>query len=105
MVIYIDFKGKCPARDCTNATTYQAWYHATCGAKTQIGDNACIKCLNGHEFHMKNWRFKCDQHDYRKADIAEFSHALSMALQQLGPAGNTWIQNVVINMGSASDWA
>jgi len=65
-----------------------------------IGDDAHLKCSQGHRFHMRNWRFQCDQHGFRDSSPEEFANALSLSMQQLGAGGTQWLQRLIGNMGT-----
>ncbi len=49
---------------------------------------------------MRNWRFKCDQHDFRDSSPEEFANAISLAIQQMGSAGIQWAGRLMANMGT-----
>ena len=81
------------------------WYHANCGGKMKVGNNAKYKCdACNHEQHVKDWRYSCASHegDYRATSSAELASAISVAGQITGIAGKKWLMGFLANMGE--DW-
>jgi len=107
LVKYYDLIISCPACLCDGKTggAQKQWYHANCGGKIQVGDNACYKCCTDNFVsHIKNWRYACEAHesDYRKTTPAHFASAISAAGQVTSLAGVKWLQKLLENLGE--DW-
>lgn len=62
------FKAPCPVIGCKNNSKDVAfqWYHSNCGQKMYVNSEAYLICESGHSAEMIDWRFKCDQHDYKE---------------------------------------
>lgn len=83
------------------------WYHANCGGKLQIGENACLKCtLCKNEDHLKNWRYV---HDSTEADFRPITTstsvpvnpvtlAMTLSNQIIQSAGMSWLITLLKNM-------
>ena len=106
MATYYDLNIQCPA--CIKDQGYDdqppsQWYHAKCGGKIQIGDDAYFKCLScGYSSHIQNWRYQCSRHtDFRPASAGSFANAVSISGQLVGKAGKKWLLSLIENLG---DW-
>jgi hypothetical protein len=96
---------KCPATHTHYGSNFPSqWYHAGCGAKMQIGDDARLRCTNGHSNHVRNWRYVCPEHEntYLASSAAEFANAISLAKQITSRAETSWLLRLLDNMGA--DW-
>lgn len=108
MATYYDLYISCPACLGKKPPVIQPpayWTHANdCGARIQIGDDAYLKCKNGHSSHIRNWKYACDEHatDYRPCSAASFAHAISIAGQLANIGGILWFRSIIDNMGT--DW-
>lgn len=82
------------------------WYHAKCGGKMLIGNNAMFKCeLCGFESHVKNWRYGSAQHQMQVKKNENDGHeanSLSIAGQICTHYGKQWLMEFLANMGE--DW-
>jgi hypothetical protein len=103
MTTYHDLVMQCPA--CIAERGYdhepaRQWYHANCGGKIQIGDDAHYKCLScGHSSHVKNWRYadSCSEMDDRSNSYGHFANAISAAGQMTNLAGRQWLLTFLEN--------
>ncbi len=75
----------CPAAGCTNKTI-NYWYHAICGGKTQIRyadiQIICEKC--NQSSILFDWKFSCQEHDFKPASLQGCLYALAILGQQKG---------------------
>jgi hypothetical protein len=104
MATYYDLYIRCPANHYHRNNSPSQWYHAGCGAKMQIGDDARLRCTNGHSNHLRNWRYACQEHEntYLASSAAEFASAIATAGQITSRAGKSWLVRLLDNMGE--DW-
>lgn len=75
----------CPAAGCTNkAINY--WYHNNCGGKTWIRyDDIHIVCKDcWRSGLMFDWRFSCQEHEFRATSKQGCLYALAILGQQRG---------------------
>lgn len=107
MTTYYDLVIRCPADIHWGHPTNRAqWYHANCGGKIQIGDNACYKCLScGQKQHIKYGQYTCMNYeiDFKpmKADN-NYVTAISILGQVTSIAGGRWLRTLMENLGD--DW-
>lgn len=102
MATYYDLVMRCPFD--TKGIAVQ-WYHADCGGKIRIGDDAYLKCIScGCSYHLRYWRYRCheSESDYRPTTAAQFASAIAMAGQVTSIAGKKWLMTLLENMGD--DW-
>ncbi|MDY7053846.1 hypothetical protein [Limnospira fusiformis] len=107
MATYYDVFMQCPA--CIAEKGYdnqppRQWYHANCGGKIQIGDDAFYKCLVcGHSSPVKNWRYACgiNSMDDRPNSYGHFANAVSVAANLSSYPGKQWLLTYIQNLG---DW-
>jgi hypothetical protein len=105
MATYYDLFIKCPTGHLHYANSSPSyWYHAGCGAKMQIGDDARLKCTSGHSSHLRNWRSLCYEHEmtYSPSGHGEFVNAIAVVGQMVKHAGKSWLLRLLDNMGA--DW-
>ena len=106
MTTYHDLVIQCPAYIAKNGFDPKPpaqWYHANCGGKIQVGDNAYYKCLVcGHSSHIKNWRYACgiNSMDDRPNIYGHFGNAVSVAGAFTGKAGRQWLLTYLQNLGN-----
>jgi hypothetical protein len=105
MAKYYNLRMRCPAciAEGKPGGTIRQWYHANCGGRLKVGDNAFYKCSRcGHASHVKNWRYRCNGHgDYRRTSSAHLANAISTAGQLTNMAGRHWLMKFLDNLG---DW-
>jgi hypothetical protein len=82
------------------------WYHASCGSRLQIGDNAYIKCLRcGVLYHIKKARYNWREHEIGHCAIGHHAtynavaSALCISSQFAVAAGKQWLMNFLDNLG------
>jgi predicted RNA-binding Zn-ribbon protein involved in translation (DUF1610 family) len=107
MATYYDLIIRCPAciADGGSGDSPSQWYHADCGGKIRVGDDAYFKCVScGDNWHIRYSRYACREHesDYRSTTAAHFANAISTAGQITSVAGKKWLITLLENMGD--DW-
>lgn len=107
MADYFDLQMRCPAciADGESGGACVQWFHAECGGKMQVGDDANYRCLAcGKISHIKNWRYACETHEgvFRKTTNAHMANAMSTSGQITSIAGRKWLIRLLENLGS--DW-
>ncbi|KAH3732393.1 hypothetical protein Pelo_16781 [Pelomyxa schiedti] len=86
------------------------WIHANCNGTMSIGRNAHLMCSSGHSHHMKDWLFKCENHDYLPGSLQGFLDAISMVGQAAGASSTSlsyeslaikqWVTDCVVALNS-----
>lgn len=79
------------------------WYHADCGGKLEIGDNAYYRCQRcDHMSHVRSWRYACSGHvsSYRSGSADHFASAISVT-SQLSHIDRRWLYRLLENL---EDW-
>ena len=106
MAIYYDFFWQCPgclAKNGYDSQPPRQWYHANCGGKIQIGDNAYYRCLScGHSSHVKNWRYANNEMSDDIAFDGHFGNAIFLVSSLFPGGGRQWLITLLENLGD--DW-
>ena len=82
VVIEVDFVAPCPVHDCLHENRVIVWKHHNCGGKEKLNDKGelrCLKCFAKGRF--VDWKFRCKNHDFKKASSQGVAHALSIMAQ------------------------
>lgn len=109
MAIWADLKMGCPAcvaegREAGPATQ---WYHAVCGGRMEVSDEARLKCGSCRaEDHIQNWRWGCPKHGdpahedyYRPTNASSVAAQISVAAAVCPKMGKAWLMRFLDNLG------
>jgi len=106
VALYYDLYLRCPA--CLliggNPGPPSYWYHANCGGRIQIGDDAHFRCARCWlDSHIRHWRYACGNHncDFRNTTSGHFASAVSMCAQLTDRVGKQWILRMLTHL---DDW-
>lgn len=92
---YVYLYGPCPA--CLNSKN-SYWTHKGCFLNTEISNYGYIRCSDCYRRAiMFNWRFRCENHDYKEASRIGFATMLQL-MTQLGKASPSFILQLGRNL-------
>ena len=93
----IDFKSACPVIECKNNKNVYHWVHTICGSHEKLNEKGWLRCLNPDckkTGPIVDWKFKCENHDYKKASLQGLLHAFGL-MSSLPDINQTFLLNLM----------
>lgn len=82
--VEVDFVSCCPVFGCPNNVINKSinWVHSGCGGREKINGRGYLRCIRCNKSGpIIDWRFKCENHDYKEASKYGIANMLSILAQ------------------------
>lgn len=110
MAIWADLVGGCPTCVAEGAEAGPAvqWYHATCGGRMEVSDEARLKCGScGTEGHIQNWKWACPRQGepsykvyYCPTSVSSTAVSIAVGAAICPKMGKAWLMRFLDNLGA-----